>query len=378
MSQFESVWQVPDAEVASGRIPGYVGAVRIGGQVVVRAGGTMATDADSPPMREHTLFRLASITKVFGGALTLGLVDDGALGLDDAISTWLPELAAPRVLVSAEGPLDQTVAAERPLTVRHLLTFTAGWGVVFTPSPLQQAMIERGVFPGPLTPGMSGDEFVARVAEVPLAFQPGEGWLYDTPMDLLGVLLERATGKSLTDLLAERITGPLGLTSTTFGRADVARLATAYQPGAEGLDVLDPPDGDFAGPSRFEELGSGLVSSAPEVLRFLCALADGGDRLLSTASLALMQTDALDDAQRAQAEPIVGPGASWGMGTSIDIEAAEPWMAVGRWGWNGGTGTTAFVDPARDTVAVLLTQRAMTGPEDRFGEFLTAVAKAAS
>jgi len=320
----------------------------------------------------------ASITKVFGGALTLGLVDDGALGLDDAISTWLPELAAPRVLVSAEGPLDQTVAAERPLTVRHLLTFTAGWGVVFTPSPLQQAMIERGVFPGPLTPGMSGDEFVARVAEMPLAFQPGEGWLYDTPMDLLGVLLERATGKSLTDLLAERITGPLGLTSTTFGRADVARLATAYQPGAEGLDVLDPPDGDFAGPSRFEELGSGLVSSAPEVLRFLCALADGGDRLLSTASLALMQTDALDDAQRAQAEPIVGPGASWGMGTSIDIEAAEPWMAVGRWGWNGGTGTTAFVDPARDTVAVLLTQRAMTGPEDRFGEFLTAVAKAAS
>ena len=377
MSSFESVWQVPEADVASGRIPGYVGAVRIGGQVEVRAGGHMAIDAGSPPMRDDSLFRIASVTKVFGGALTLGLVEDGVVALDDPIDRWLPELAAPRVLVSPDAPVDQTVAAARPLTVRHLITFTAGWGVIFEPSPVQQAMIDRGVFPSALTPDMSGDEFVARIAEVPLSFQPGEGWLYDTPIDVLGVLLERATGKTLTDLLAERVTGPLGLTSTAFGATDVARLTTAYQPGPDGLEVLDPRDGLFAGPSKFEELGSGLVSSAPDILRFLCALADGGAPIMQKESLALMTTDALNDAQRAQAQPIVGAGASWGMGTSVDIEAAEPWMAPGRWGWNGGTGTTAFADPTRDTVAVLLTQRAMTGPLDHFGAFLTAVAEAA-
>jgi len=362
-----------------------VGAVRIGGQMEVRTGGTMHVgasgavhaEAASPPMREDSLFRIASVTKLFGGVLTLGLVEDGVVGLDDDVTRWLPELKDVQVLASADAPIDQTVALESPLTIRHLITFTAGWGVIFEPTPVQQAMIERGVFPGPLTPDMSGDEFIARLAEVPLAFQPGDGWLYDTPIDVLGVLLERATGRPLRELLADRVTDPLGLTSTTFGRTDLARMTTAYQPGADGLEVLDPPDGVFAGPSKFEELGSGLVSTAPDVLRFLCALADGGGSVVQPESLALMQTDALDDAQRGQAEPIVGPGASWGMGTSVDIEAAQPWMAPGRWGWNGGTGTTAFVDPTRDTVAVLLTQRAMTGPQDAFGDFLTAVARAA-
>jgi CubicO group peptidase (beta-lactamase class C family) len=154
-------------------------------------------------------------------------------------------------------------------------------------------------------------------------------------------------------------------------------LATAYRPGPDGLEVLDPPDGVFAGPARFEELRGGLVSTAADVLRFFTAMADGGAPVLTDASVALMTADALSEEQRRQAEPIVGPGGSWGLGTSIDVEAVEPWMAPGRWGWNGGTGTTAFVDPTRDTVGVLLTQRAMAGPLDGFDDFWTAVAEAA-
>jgi CubicO group peptidase (beta-lactamase class C family) len=372
----DRVWRVPDEQVRSGRIPGYVGAVRIGGRVQIRAGGQTAVAPGSPPMREDTLFRIASVTKPVGAALVLGLVQDGVLSLDDPVARWLPEAANPRVLDDPAGPLDVTVAAQRPITLRHLLTMTCGWGAVLEPSPLQAAMREQGVSPGPLTPPMAGDEFAARVAGLPLAFQPGEGWLYDTGMDLAGILAARAAGRPLSDLLAERITGPLGMTSTGFRASDAGRLATAYVPGPDGLKVLDPPDGAFGRAPHFEELSSGLVATAPDLLRFFGTLADGGGPVLTGNSVALMTADALTDAQRGQALPILGPGRSWGLGTGVDIEAARPWMAPGRWGWDGGTGTTARVDPVRGTVGVLLTQRAMTGPLDGFDDFWAAVAAA--
>jgi CubicO group peptidase (beta-lactamase class C family) len=374
---FEEIWRVLDGQVESGRIPGYVAGLRIGGRVVFRAGGRMGVEDGSAPMREDTLFRIASVTKPMGGALTLALVQDGVLGLDDPIGRWLPEAASPRVLVSPDAPLDRTTEAVRPVTVRHLLTATSGWGAVLERTPLQAAMMDRGVYPSPMAPAMSGDEFVARVTELPLAFQPGGGWLYDTGIDLLGVLLARATGTPLSDLVAERITGPLGMGSTSFWTSHRERLATAYLVGPSGLELLDPPDGAFARPPSFEELTGGLVSNAPDVLRFYTAMADGGAPVLPADSVALLTADALTAEQRRQALPIVGPGASWGMATAVDVEAAEPWMAPGRWGWTGGTGTTAHVDPERGTVAVLLTQRAMTGPLDRFEDFWTAVARAA-
>jgi CubicO group peptidase (beta-lactamase class C family) len=373
----ENIWRTQDSQVASGRIPGYVAAVRIGDRSEVRAGGRMAVTPDSPPMVEDTLFRIASLTKPIGGALTLSLVEDGVLELEDPVARWLPEAGEPRVLVDPAGPLERTVEAVRPITVRHLLDLTCGWGCVLDRTPLQAAMFERGVFPGPLIPDMSGDEFVARVAGLPLAFQPGEGWLYDTGIDLLGVLLSRATGRPLSELVAERITAPLGMTATSFGAGDPERLTTAYRPEGDRLEVLDPPDGQFAGHPGFEELSAGLVSTAPDLLRFFCAMADGGGPVLRPGALAQMTSDALGEAQRRQARPIVGAGASWGLGTGVDIEAAEPWMAPGRWGWTGGTGTTAHVDPSRGRVAVLLTQRMMTGPDDGFDDFWSAVAEAA-
>jgi CubicO group peptidase (beta-lactamase class C family) len=376
-TNFEEIWAGPEGRVADGAIPGYVGAVRIGGRIAVRCGGRTAFEPDAPPMTEDTLFRIASLTKPMGGALTLGLIDDGVLGLDDPVDRWLPELARPRVLVAPDAPLHRTTPADRPITVRHLLTMTCGWGAILADTPLRAAMAERGVGPGPLPPPMTGDEFVARLAELPLAFQPGEGWLYDTGTDVLGVLLARATGTSLSELMAQRVTRPLGMADTSFGAPDARRLATAYIPGPDGLEVLDPPDGAYAGPPRFEELSGGLVSTAADVLRFFTAMADGGAPVLDRESLARMTADALTAEQRRQALPVVGAGGSWGLATGVDVEAAEPWMAPGRWGWTGGTGTTAYVDPVRDTVCVLLTQRAMAGPLDGFDDFWTAVAAAA-
>jgi len=373
----DDVWRLPDAQVASGRIPGYVAAVRIRGQVAGRASGRAAAEATSAPMGEDTLFRIASLTKLIGGALALSLVEDGLLALDDPVGPWMPEAAGPRVLVTPDAPLDRTTETDRPVTVRHLLTCTSGWGAVLEPTPLQAAMMERGVYPGPLPPPMSADEFVARVCRLPLAFHPGEGWLYDTGLDLLGVVLARAAGRPLSELVAERVTGPLGMTSTGFWTAEANRLATAYRPGPDGLEVLDPPDGLWASAPAFEELGSGLVSTASDLLRFLCAMGDGGESVLSAESVALMTADALTEAQREQARPIVGAGGSWGLGTGVNLESAEPGMAPGRWGWDGGTGTSARVDPARGTVGVILTQRAMTGPRDGFDDFWRAVAAVA-
>src|SRR5215472_6302391 len=118
LTGLDRVWAVPDAQVASGRIPGYVAAVRVAGQVAVRAGGRMAVGAESAPMREDTLFRIASVTKPIGGALALSLVQDGVLTLDDPVARWLLELASPRVLASPSAPLGHTTDAARPITVR--------------------------------------------------------------------------------------------------------------------------------------------------------------------------------------------------------------------------------------------------------------------
>jgi CubicO group peptidase (beta-lactamase class C family) len=134
------------------------------------------------------------------------------------------------------------------------------------------------------------------------------------------------------NLVAERVAAPLTLTSTGFWANDSTRLATAYQPGPGGLEVLDRPDGAFARPPPFLQLGSGMVSSAPDLLGFFCAVADGGGPVLTNDSVAVMTTDALDDDQRRQAVEIVGPGVSWGLATSVEVEAVEPWMAPRRWG----------------------------------------------
>ncbi len=373
------IWAVPEAQIADGGLPGYAAAIRIGGTVAVRVGGRMAFDPGSAPMSERTLFRIASLTKPIGAALALTLVQDGTMALDDPIAKWMPEAAQPRVLLQPTGPLERTAPADRPVTVRDLLAGTSGWGAVPAGNPLQQRMEELGVYPSAITPDITADEFVARVAALPLAFQPGAGWLYHTGMDLLGIVLARATRRSLAELLAERVTGPLGMDSTVFWTDEVDRLPVAYDGKPGAIRVLDPPDGHFiarslAAAPTYAALASGLLSTAGDLLRFFCAMADGGGPILTAETVAEMTSDALDDAQRESGSPLLGPGESWGLGTGVDIAATEPWMSVGRWGWAGGTGTIAYVDPVRETVSILLTQRGIECAADLFEPFWAAVA----
>jgi CubicO group peptidase (beta-lactamase class C family) len=240
-------WSVVDAKVRSGRLPGYVGAVRVRGEVSTRAVG----------VPEDALFRIASLSKPMGAVLTLALIEDGVIALEDPIGEWLPEAAAPRVLRRPDGPLDETVAAVRPITVRHLLTMTAGWGAILAPTPLQREMIARGVFSGAFGHPMPVDEFVRGVCSLPLAFQPGEGWLYDTPMNLLGILLMRLTGRSLTALLGERVFDPLGMRDTAFHGSPTGSCPRTRRPATGWRSPIRPTACSPARrPSRSSTAGS--------------------------------------------------------------------------------------------------------------------------
>jgi CubicO group peptidase (beta-lactamase class C family) len=364
LSRFVTVWSMLHAQVERGRLPGFAAAVRYRGDVEVHTGGCLELGG-STPVRPDTLFRLASLSKPFAGVLTLSLVEDGLLALDDPVGRWLPELAEPRVLVHRAGPLEDTVPAVRPITVRHLLTSTPGFGGLWDGSPLDRAVYAAGLGPGPVPPELTHDEYLARLGELPLAVQPGTSWLYHLSTEVLSVLLTRVAGRPLRDLLRERVTGPLGMADTGFWAADPARLGPAYLPAGAGFELLDPADGRASRPPVFEGLAGGLVGSAPDLLRFLGALADGGAPLLGPGATAALTTGALTAEQRAEAAGFLGAGRSWGLQVGVQVEPAEPWDQPGRWGWDGGTGTTGYVDPGRDLVAVLLTARGAV-PGDAF------------
>jgi CubicO group peptidase (beta-lactamase class C family) len=204
---------------------------------------------------------------------------------------------------------------------------------------------------------------VRTLAGIPLLHQPGEAWLYNTCSDVLGVLIARASGQSLPDFLAERVFEPLGMKDTGFHvpAASLARLTTAYRPDGDTLVVADPPGGVIARPPVFPSGAGGLVSTAADWLTFGRMLLADGEPLLSRESVRLMTTDQLTARQRADGALFL-EGQGWGFGGSVDVQVLQPWNVPGRYGWVGGTGTSAHVVPSTGTVAVLLTQREMTGP----------------
>lgn len=355
--------------VDDGSLPGVVGLVARGDEVEAVAVGHTDTGR-TVPLERDSLFRLASITKPVTAAALMMLVDEGLVGLDDPVSRWLPELAAPMVVRTPGSPVDDLVPAERPITVEHVLSSRCGWG--FPPdfslpavAPLFE--LQRGGFAPHAVPAL--DELLAELAKVPLLHQPGDAWLYNTSSDLQGALIARATGQPLPDFLAERIFEPLGMKDAGFSvpERDLRRLPTAYQPGPDGiLKVAETfNDGRDRLPA-FPSGAGGLVSTADDYLAFARMLLAGGEtadgrRLLSPESVARMTSDQLTPAQR-ESSPLFLEGQGWGYGGSVDIERTEPWHVPGRYGWVGGTGTAAHLVPATGKVTVLLTQVAMTGP----------------
>jgi CubicO group peptidase (beta-lactamase class C family) len=354
--------------VDAGSMPGAVGLIARGDQVEAAAAGSLDVQG-SGPMTWDSIFRVASITKPITAAAAMVLVDDGRLRLDDPIAPWLPELAAPMVVRTPDASVDDVVPASRAITVEDLLTFRAGWGFPsdFSLPAVQPLFTE--LKQGPETAGVpEPGAWLAALAKIPLLHQPGEAWLYNTCSDILGLLIARVSGRSLSEFLAERLFGPLGMVDTDFwvpeGKRD--RFTTAYRPAAEGdaLDLVDAPGGQWSAPPVFPSGAGGLMSTADDWLAFGRMLLAGGlvdQRLLSRESVRLMMTDHLTARQRADSRLFL-EGQGWGYGGSVDVEVLDPWNVPGRYGWVGGTGTAAHVVPASGTVTILLTQREMTDP----------------
>jgi len=381
-----------DAPIQNGELPGLVALVSHGENAHVHAAGVQDLSTRAP-MRRDTIFRVASMTKLVTAAATMLLVEDGKFGLDDPIDRFLPELANRRVLRTMDSPLDDTVLAARPISVRDLLTCRMGLGAVLadpTAYPLLKAMAERELAPSAVIFPHSPEEYLRRMGELPLIHQPGERWLYHTGLDVAGILVARASGMSFGEFLTRRIFALLGMRDTGFSvpAGQIARLATAYQRGPDGksLVVFDPAEGGkWSRPPAFESGGGGLVSTVDDYNAFGQVLLGkgevGGVRVLKPESAAEMTKDQISTAQKT-ASPFF-PGfwdhQGWGLGMAV-VTQPDPVSAVpGRCGWFGGYGTTFFFDPHRNCVATLLFQRVMSGADDtRLGDdFLTRAFRAA-
>jgi len=372
-----SLLETVDELYASGGIPGAVALVADADDITVVAVGERTIGGE--PMQRDTMFRIASITKPIVAAATMALVERGRVGLDDPVERWLPELADPVVLRSVDGPVDDVVPAGRPITVRHLLTSQGGHGFPADFSLPVVARLFEDLEQGPPQPQAvpPPDEWMARIARIPLLHQPGEGWTYNTGSDVLGVLLARAEEVPLGNVLADTVLRPLGMDDTGFAvpPGGLDRMASYYRrdPAGDGFALVDPPDGQWSAEPAFPSGAGGLVSTADDWLAFgRMLLAQGqhrGQKVLSPESVRLMTTSHVE----AEPDNPFLQGHGWGFGGSVDLAATEPWNVPGRYGWIGGTGTAGYVIPSRGTVTIWLSQVELAGPDDfsAVGAFLS-------
>jgi CubicO group peptidase (beta-lactamase class C family) len=353
--------------------PGIVTGIARDGDVRVDPIGALAFDG--PAVHRDTIFRISSMTKPVTAVATMILVEECRLRLDDPVDDFLPELADRRVLRRVDGPLDETDPAERPITTRDLLTFTFGLGTVMAApgsAPILDALGPDFPGQGPPNPARTTtpDEYLKHVGSLPLVHQPGARWMYNAGADVLGVLVARVAGQPFPEFLRARIFEPLGMRDTGFSvpPAAVGRLATSYATDpATGAPVVfdEAAGGQWTAPPPLPAGGGGLVSTVDDFLAFGQMLLDGGrrgrERILSRPSVAVMTTNQLTPAQKQGAELFLG-ASGWGFGMAATTVHDDVFATPGRYGWDGGLGTSWANDPAEGVVGVLMTQAAWDTP----------------
>jgi CubicO group peptidase (beta-lactamase class C family) len=363
--------------VERGEVPGLVTLVSRRGEVHVDAIGTQSF-GDSPPMRHDTIFRISSMSKPITAAATMILVEECRLRLDDPVDRWLPELADRKVLKRLDAALDDTVPANRPITVRDLLTFRMGFGQsMLMPEdyPILKAANELQIGMGPPSPSAmpAPDEWIRRLGQLPLMHQPGEKWMYNTGSDVLSVLIARASGQDFATFLRQRLFEPLGMKDTGFSvpASSLDRFVTSYwtNPANGKLVIYDEAEGgQWSHPPAFPSGAAGLVSTIDDYLAFgqmmLSQGKHGSERILSRPSVELMTTDQLTPEQKAVSGLIPGAfdGRGWGFGLSIVTRRDDIASVPGRYGWDGGLGTSWYSDPTEEMVGIIMTQCAWNSP----------------
>ncbi|HUF75189.1 MAG TPA: serine hydrolase domain-containing protein [Longimicrobiales bacterium] len=366
---YAGIGEILARSVADGRIAGAVaGVARDGRTEYLTAVGVQSLESGAP-MTERSLFRVYSMTKAITAVAVMILHEEGRFELADPASLWLPELADVRVL----QPDGSTRPPVRPITIEHLLLHTAGFSHRTSSEYREAAVRSRSI---PL------DQFIRNIAQVPLRFDPGEGYLYSEASTVLGRLVEVVSGMRFDEFLQARVLEPLGMTDTSFWvePEDRARLTTVYrQTDGGGVSPYEIEELPFTERPALLEGAVGLVSTVPDFLRFGQMLAGGGEldgvRILRESTVRTMTRNGLPESILATRRG----GSGWGLGNVsvvVDEAAAGSGARAGEYRWDGSAGTEFWVDPESRTVLVTMWQSAPANP-DRLRQRITEIVREA-
>ena len=390
-----------DGYFRDGKMAGVVGAFGIGDMApLFVTSGRIADEATAPAAGPDTLWRVYSMTKPVTGFAAMLLVEDGKLRLDQPIGDFIPAFKNMKVLTDPANSLASRPAA-RPITVRHLLTHTAGLGYnIITKGPLLKEYERLGILPGQVSVQVEAQakrvrpkslqEFAARVATLPLIADPGTRWSYSIGLDLMGAVIEKASGMSFEQFVQRRMFTPLGMRSSywTVPRGEVGRFATNYlYAGANRIPVDPGATSVWLQPPSFPYGGAGLVMSARDYDRFLHMLANrgalGGVRVAKAETVATMMSNLLPPGVSfggigGMTGGTQGSTLGFGAGGSVYLADAPGGFSKGTYGWGGAAGTIGFVDPVRRMRGTLMVNYM---PADRWpvrSELTAALAKDAA
>src|SRR5262245_27761783 len=351
-------------------VGGIVTLIARDGKVVdVHANGFQDLEARKP-MQADTIFRIASMTKPITSVAVMMLEEEGKLSLTDPVSRFIPAFKGQRV--AADG--GTTVPARREITIRDLLSHRSGLSYGFlNGGQVGDAYRKEGVTDGLSITSMTLQEGIDKLAAQPLMAQPGAAWNYSLSTDVLGRVIEVASGMPFDKFLRDRITGPLGMTDTSFDvpEARWSRFATVYAPnGASGLRPMKDPESfgnaqfspftSYKVPKTYFSGGAGLTATIQDYARFAQMLVNGGTldgiRLLSPKTIDLMTGSQTSDLP---SSALLGPGTQFGLGVRVvtDVAATQTQGSIGMYGWLGIYGTTFWVDPKEHLIAVMMVQR---------------------
>ncbi|MBX9860616.1 MAG: beta-lactamase family protein [Sphingomonas sp.] len=365
-----------DSYPATRKAPGVVAVVGVGDSVNVHSAGTLAFEPTAPKVDGNSLWRVYSMTKPITAMAAMMLIEEGKLKLDDPISKFIPAFKNMTVLV--DGTKDLTaVPAKNQITVRHLLTHTAGLGyTIVTKGPLLKAYDEAGITPFTSTAQAEKDlrkvrpatlqAFAEKVATLPLIAEPGTKWSYSIGLDVMGAVIEKVSGMPFDAFLQKRIFTPLKMKSTFFTvpAADAKRLSTGYAfVGVNPLPLDAGATSVFLQPPSFPYGGAGLVMSANDYDRFLHMLQNGGTldgaRILKPETVALAMSNLLPTGVTypgavANTGGAPGPSQGFGAGGSVYLVDLPGGPGKGTYGWGGAAGTIAWVDPKNKVRATVM------------------------
>ncbi len=362
----------------SGRVAGVVTYVARNGRVAHLEAAGMADVEAGRAMQKDSIFRIASQTKAWTSVAIMMLVEEGRVGLGDPVARFIPAFAKTTVAVpppsgAGANATVEVVPADRAITIRDLLTHTAG--ISYGDGPAQDAWKAAGIqgwyFADRDEPVSA---VVERMASLPMDAQPGERFIYGYNTDILGVVVEKVSGKTLAEFFEERITGPLGLGDTRFylppGQSD--RLAAVYAAKDEGIERATDPrlgQGHYVdGPRVAFSGGAGLLSTARDYGRFLEMLLEGGEldgvRLLGPKTIELMTVNHVGPRLAEAWDNRKGMGFGLGFDMVLDLGESGRHGSPGAWGWGGAYHTTYWADPEEKLVALLMTQLLPAGDSD--------------